>query len=47
MSLGEDEELGHEGNVYGLLVERGGHLGGLSHVPAVHQPEPGRHLQRE
>ena len=24
-----------------LFVEGGGHLGGLGHVAAVHQPEPG------
>ena len=44
MSLGEDDKLGHEGYVDGLLVEVGGHLGGLSHVPTVHQPEPRRDL---
>ena len=27
----------------GLFVEAGCHLGGLGHVAAVHQPEPGAH----
>jgi hypothetical protein len=44
VSLGEDDKLGHEGDVDGLLVEVGGHLGGLRHVATVHQPEPRRDL---
>ena len=39
--------LSHERDVNGLAVELGGHLGGLADVPAVHQPEPGRHGRRE
>ena len=27
----------------GLFVEASGHLGGLGHIAAVHQPEPGAH----
>jgi hypothetical protein len=44
VSLGEDDKLGHEGDVDGLLVEIGGHLGGLRHVATVHQPESRRDL---
>jgi hypothetical protein len=39
--------LRHEWNMDGLSVELGGHLGGLAHVPAVHQPEPGRDGRRK
>jgi hypothetical protein len=44
VSLGEDDKLGHEGNVDGLLVKVGGHLGGLRHIATVHQPESRRDL---
>lgn len=42
MSFAEHHELGHEGDVDGLPVEFGGHLGGLGDVAAVHEPEAGR-----
>ena len=32
--------LCHERDVDGFSVELCGHLGGLTHVPAVHEPEP-------
>ena len=35
--------LCHERHMDGLFVEAGCHLGGLGHVAAVHQPEPGAH----
>ncbi|XP_046667683.1 uncharacterized protein LOC124359188 [Homalodisca vitripennis] len=41
--LGKHYKFGHERNMYCFPIELGSHLSGVSHIAAVHEPEPRRH----